>query len=162
MDAPHLDIEELYETKQKIDLNRLKLYNNLLLRIHSKIKIASRQKDQINFCSYCMPEILVGFPNYNMSECLTYIIDKLEHDGFLCKYIHPNLLMISWNHWVPQYVRDEIKRKTGKIVDCYGNEKKVSKISFNIEKKDNKPNIKSNNIYDNSLLDSMNDLLKRP
>ena len=24
--------------------------------------------------------------------------------------------MISWNHWVPQYVRDEIKRKTGKIV----------------------------------------------
>ena len=39
-----LDIEELYETKQKIDLNRLKLYNNLLLRIHSKIKIASRQK----------------------------------------------------------------------------------------------------------------------
>ena len=26
-DTPHLDIEELYETKQKTDLNRLELYN---------------------------------------------------------------------------------------------------------------------------------------
>tara|TARA_B110000114_G_C14943796_1_gene337512 strand:- start:283 stop:768 length:486 start_codon:yes stop_codon:yes gene_type:complete len=161
MDVPHLNIEELYETKQKIDINRLKLYNNLLSRIHNKIKITSRQRDQLNFCSYCMPEILVGFPNYNMAECLTYIIDKLEFDGFLCKYIHPNLLMISWNHWIPQYVRDEIKRKTGKLIDCYGNEEVKNKITFNKEPI-KKTISKSNNIYDDSLLDSMNNLFKKP
>jgi hypothetical protein len=108
-----------------------------------------------------MPEILVGFPNYNMAECLTYIIDKLEFDGFLCKYIHPNLLMISWNHWIPQYVRDEIKRKTGKLIDCYGNEEVKNKITFNKEPI-KKTISKSNNIYDDSLLDSMNNLFKKP
>ena len=34
----HLNIDELYETKKKNDLNRLELYNKLLLKIHNKIK----------------------------------------------------------------------------------------------------------------------------
>jgi len=158
METPSLNIEELYETKQKIDMNRVKLYNNLLLRIHNRIKTTSRQREQNNFCSYLMPEILVGYPSYNLPECLTYIMERLENDGFLCKYIHPNLLMITWNHWIPEYVRDEIRKKTGKIIDCYGNEKKTNdKIKFNIQtnKEENKP---KKNIYDDKLLNSMNNL----
>jgi hypothetical protein len=30
-------------------------------------------------------------------------------------------LHISWNHWVPKYIRDQIKKKTGIEVDEYGN-----------------------------------------
>lgn len=147
MECPRLDIEELYETKKKIDLNRLDIYNKLLTKIHSKIKIASRQREQSNFCSYLMPEILIGYPNYNFSECLNYVIDKLEYDNFLCKYIHPNLLLISWNHWVPSYVREQIKKKTGIAVDCYGNElKPKTTISFNKETKPEKKNIYSDDL----------------
>ena len=68
-----------------------------------------------------MPEILVGYPNYDFNECLLYIISSLENDGFLLN-IHPNLLLISWNHWIPQYVRDKIRKKTGKIIDKFGND----------------------------------------
>jgi hypothetical protein len=158
MDAPSLDIEELYETKQKIDMNRVKLYNNLLSRIHNRIKTTSRQREQNNFCSYLMPEILVGYPSYNLAECLTYIMDRLENDGFLCKYIHPNLLMITWNHWIPEYVRDEIRKKTGKVIDCYGNEKETkNKIKFNIQT-DKQENKQKKNIYDDKLVNSMNNL----
>jgi len=148
MDFPRLNIEELYETKKKIDLNRLEIYNKLLSKIHSKIKIVSRQREQINFCSYLMPEILIGYPNYNFSECLNYVIDKLESDNFLCKYIHPNLLMISWNHWVPSYVREQIKKKTGISVDSYGNElkDKTTTVSFNKETKSQKINIYSDQL----------------
>jgi hypothetical protein len=148
MDFPRLNIEELYETKKKIDLNRLEIYNKLLSKIHSKIKIVSRQREQTNFCSYLMPEILIGYPNYNFSECLNYVIDKLESDNFLCKYIHPNLLMISWNHWVPSYVREQIKKKTGISVDSYGNElkDKTTTVSFNKETKSQKINIYSDQL----------------
>jgi len=148
MDFPRLNIEELYETKKKIDLNRLEIYNKLLSKIHSKIKIVSRQREQTNFCSYLMPEILIGYPNYNFSECLNYVIDKLESDNFLCKYIHPNLLMISWNHWVPSYVREQIKKKTGISVDSYGNElkDKTTTVSFNKETKSPKINIYSDQL----------------
>jgi hypothetical protein len=42
----------------------------------------------------------------------------------MIRYTHPNLLFISWKHWVPGYVRDEIRKKTGINIDGMGNEKK--------------------------------------
>ena len=114
-ETPHIDIDELYETKQKLDINRVNLYNKLILRIHTKIKLTSKQRNNNNLCYFVMPEILVGYPNYDFNECLLYIISSLENDGFLLKYIHPNLLLISWNHWIPQYVRDEIRKKQEKL-----------------------------------------------
>jgi hypothetical protein len=44
----------------------------------------------------------------------------LKENGFQIKYIHPNTLFISWQHWVPSYVRTEIKKKTGIIIDEFG------------------------------------------
>ena len=37
-ETPHIDIDELYETKQKLYRNRVNLYNRLILRMHNKIK----------------------------------------------------------------------------------------------------------------------------
>jgi hypothetical protein len=118
---PRLNIDELYETKQKSDLKKVSIFNKLLEKIHYKIKIASRQRKDNEFCYYVMPEVLVGYPNYNFEECLLYVISCLQNDGFLTKYIHPNLILISWRHIVPKYVRDEYKSKTGKSIDKFGN-----------------------------------------
>ena len=68
-----------------------------------------------------MPEILLGIPKYDYKDCTAYVIEKLRENGFVIRYTHPNLLFISWKHWVPTYVRTEIKNKTGKNVDEYGN-----------------------------------------
>jgi hypothetical protein len=118
---PRLNIDELYETKQKSDLQKVNIFNKLLEKIHYKIKVASRQRTNNEFCYYVMPEVLIGYPNYNFDECLLYIVSCLQSDGFLTKYIHPNLILISWRHIVPKYVRDEYKSKTGKTVDKFGN-----------------------------------------
>jgi hypothetical protein len=130
MDIPRINIDELYETKKKNNLTRLDIYNKLLIKVHNRIKTASRVKNNENFCTYIMPEVLIGYPNYNLDECLVYIIDKLQIDGFLTRYVHPNLLMISWNHWVPGYVRDEIKKKTGAQVNSYGEIENKSIVKF--------------------------------
>ena len=50
------------------------------------------------------------------------IIDKLKDNNFIVKYTHPNLIFISWKHWVPSDVRQEIKKKTGLVVDGYDNQ----------------------------------------
>ena len=121
-DIPHLNIDELYERKKETDTQRVNIYNKLLAKIHHKIKLSSRLRVQDEFCSYVMPEILIGYPNYNFQECIIYITSCLQDDGFLTKYVHPNLILISWRHWVPQYVREEIKKKTGKTIDKFGNE----------------------------------------
>jgi hypothetical protein len=164
MDDTHINIDELYEHKKKNDLNRLDIYNKLLIKIHSKIKIASRLRNSENFCSYIMPEVLIGYPNYNLSDCLVFIIDRLQKDGFLTRYIHPNLLFISWNHWIPGYVRDEYKKKTGITIDSYGvpvnkdkntvkfNDTKESKIMNNIK-------LQNKFVYDEELFSSIKDKL---
>jgi hypothetical protein len=47
-------------------------------------------------------------------------VDKLQENNFLVRYTHPNLLLISWLHYVPNYVRTEYKKKTGTAIDEFG------------------------------------------
>jgi len=117
-----LNMDDLNERKKQHDLNTLSTYNKILNRIHTRIKTVSKQQTTEQFCWYIIPEIIIGVPKYDQGACIAYLIDKLRDNGFLIRYTNPNLLFISWKHWVPSYVRNEIKKKTGIIVDGYGNE----------------------------------------
>jgi hypothetical protein len=115
-----IDIDELYEKKKNYDLNKLSIYKKILGRIHVRIKTTSRQNVDNQYCWYVVPEIIIGVPKYDHGACIAYLLEKLQENGFVSKYIHPNLLFISWKHWVPTYVRDEIKKRTGVSVDGSG------------------------------------------
>jgi len=117
-----LNIDELYERKRQHDLNQLALYNKLLNRIHVRIKTTARQKMDEQFCWFVVPEIMIGVPKYDQAACIAYLVDKLKENNFNVRYIHPNTLMISWKHFVPSYVRNEIKKKTGVVIDENGNQ----------------------------------------
>jgi len=119
-----INIDSLYEKKQQMDLNKLELFNKILNRIHVKIKTTSRQKIDEQFCWYVVPEIIIGIPKYDQGVLIGYLVDKLKTNGFIVQYYHPNTIFICWKHWVPSYVRNEIKSKTGIVLDEYG--KKVS------------------------------------
>ena len=115
-----INIDELYEKKRQQDLNKLALFNKLLNRVHIKIKTTSRQKVDEQICWFLVPEIILGVPKYDQGACIAYLMDKLKTSGFNVRYNHPNLLFISWIHWIPQYVRTEIKKKTGIKINEYG------------------------------------------
>tara|TARA_B110001450_G_scaffold233285_1_gene236486 strand:+ start:9266 stop:9856 length:591 start_codon:yes stop_codon:yes gene_type:complete len=121
-----INLDELYEKKKQQNLNTLEVYNKVLNRIHNKIKHTSRINSNEQFCWYVIPEMIIGIPKYDHGACVAYLIDKLNENGFVIRYTHPNLLFISWKHWVPSYVRTELKKKTGITIDGYGNE--VNKI----------------------------------
>jgi hypothetical protein len=115
-----LNLDELYEKKQEIDKNKLYTYNKILTRIHEKIKLTSRQKCNQQFCWFVVPEIILGVANYDHAGCIAYLVEKLQENKFMVRYTHPNLLLISWLHYVPNYVRTEFKKKTGTAIDEYG------------------------------------------
>lgn len=115
-----LNIDELYEKKRQHDINKLNLFNKILNRIHVRIKTISRQKIDEQFCWFVVPEMIIGVPKYDQGACIAYLMDKLKENGFQVRYIHPNTLFISWMHWVPSYVRSELKKKTGIVVNEYG------------------------------------------
>ena len=115
-----INLDELYEKKQEQDKNKLFTYNKILTRIHEKIKLTSRQKCNQQFCWFVVPEIILGVANYDHAGCIAYLVDKLQENNFMVRYTHPNLLLISWIHYVPNYVRTEFKKKTGTTIDEYG------------------------------------------
>ncbi len=178
-----INIDELYEKKKNYDLSKLDIFNKLLNRVHTKIKVTSRQRVNIQYCWFAVPEVMIGVPKYDQGACISYIMDKLIDNGFKVKYLHPSVILISWKHWIPSYVRNEIKKKTGVEVDSYGNftnknnsndEDNDDEVSmFNLSRKSslsNKKNDKKfkstkdykpigNLIYNEELLDKLEDRL---
>lgn len=138
-----LNMDELYSKKQQQDLNILANYNKILVRIHNKIKYVSKQLVNDQCCWYLVPEMMIGIPKYDHKDCTAFVIEKLRANGFIVRYTHPNLLFISWRHWIPTYVRNEIKKKTGQSVDEYGN-----LINSNDNNSNNSNNNDSTNIND--------------
>ena len=64
---------------------------------------------------------MIGVPKYDQGQCIGYVVEKLRENGFNLRYFHPNTILISWGHWIPSCIRDEIKKKMNKNIDGYGN-----------------------------------------
>jgi hypothetical protein len=117
-----INIDDLYQKKQRRDLKQMSIFNRILGRIHKRIQhTASKKRINENYVWFNVPEYIVGEPIYDKGECIGYLVSQLEKNGFHVKYIHPNTLFISWHNWVPSYVRNEIKKKTGIVLDEKGN-----------------------------------------
>ena len=124
MDQPFnekLNLDELYERTRETSQTKVKTYQKILARIHTRIKTISRQRNNNKFCMFVIPEFILGIPRYDIAECTNYVIEKLTENGFQIKYTYPNLLFISWQHYIPKYQRSEIKKKTGVAIDGFGN-----------------------------------------
>lgn len=128
-----ISIDDLYTRKNEIEENKLKVFRKILHRVHTKIKITSRQRKSEQFTFFVVPEFLVGTPRYDVAACTAYIIDKLKDNGFLVKYTHPNLLFISWAHYYDKTKRMNIKKEYGVNIDGFGNVVSSKKKSENKE-----------------------------
>jgi hypothetical protein len=143
MDRTHfsekINLDELYERKNEVEQNRIKIYQKILSRVHNKIKITSRQHISEQFCFFLIPEFLVGTPRYDSASCTAYIMDKLIDNGFHIKYTHPNLLFISWQHYIDKKNRLLFKKQYGYAINGFGESVKEKKE----EKKMNAKNANS-------------------
>lgn len=117
-----MNIDDLFEKKQKRDLKERSIYNKILNRVHNRIKFTSRSKHNgETHIWFLVPEYIFGEPIYKQGDCIGYLVAKLEENGFFVRYIHPSTLFITWSNWIPSYVRNEIRKKTGMIIDEKGN-----------------------------------------
>lgn len=119
-DENQIDIDELYEKNRKKDLKQIAIFTKLLNRIHNKIKIQSRSIGSTKYLWYNVPEYIFGEPLYDNGDCISYLVKKLEDNGFDVKYVHPNNLCVSWMKHIPSYVRDKFRKDTGKRINERG------------------------------------------
>ena len=142
-----INIDDLYEKQQRRDVRQLAIFNKILARVQKRITVTSRSKNNETHIWFTVPEYIFGEPIYDKGDCTGYLVAKLEENGFHVRYMHPNTLFVSWKNWVPSYVRNEIKKKTGIILDEKGNiiekteeEKKEEEAKTNADKKGNNKN----------------------
>lgn len=116
-----INIDELYERDKKRDLKQLSIFNKILNRVHRRIHTTYKTRSKDKHIWFAVPEFIFGEPIYDNGDCIAYLVTKLQENGFFIKYLHPNTLFISWENWVPTYTRNEIKKKTGLVLDEKGN-----------------------------------------
>jgi len=119
-----IDIDDLYDRKNEVYALKQRVFQKILSRVHAKIKVTSRQRNSAEFCFFIVPEFLVGTPLYDSASCIAYIIEKLLSNGFFVKYTHPNLLFISWQHYIDKQRRAVFKKMHGFAIDGFGNKVK--------------------------------------
>ena len=119
--AKKINIDDLYEKKRNQDLQMVSTFNKILNRIHKRIQFTGRAKRHEKYIWFTVPQFIFGQPNYDTGECVGYLVTKLEDNGFYVRYMHPNTLFVSWENWIPTYARTELKKRTGIVVDQYGN-----------------------------------------
>jgi hypothetical protein len=116
-----VNIDDLYERNQRRDQRQLSVFNKILNRINRRITTTSRMKQNDKYIWYNVPAFIFGEPLYDQTDCIAFVVTKLADNGFYIKYINPGTLFISWENWVPTYMRQEIRKKTGYVLDEKGN-----------------------------------------
>jgi hypothetical protein len=140
-----LNIDGLFDKNQRRDLKQISIFNKILNRIHNRITLTGKSKKNDKYIWFNIPEYIFGEPIYDKGECIAYIVSKLETNGFHIRYIHPNTLFVSWENWVPMYIRNEIKKK-GVIIDENGNF--IKKVEEDVEDQMNMKSVDTNSKKD--------------
>ena len=114
-----ISIDDLFQRKHAQDLKQLSIFNKILNRVHKRIQITSRMKRDRHVW-FVIPEYIIGEAVYSNPDCIAFVVAKLGNNGFFVRYFHPNTIFVSWENYVPSYVRTEFKRNTGVAVNEHG------------------------------------------
>lgn len=111
-------IDTLFEKARQKNVHQLHLYNVILERVHRRIQLVSRTRQQQLL--FRVPPFLLNEPHYHVGDCMSHLTRRLESDGFNVQYKAPSDLIISWSHWIPDHVRQEYFKQTGNKIDGRG------------------------------------------
>ena len=60
-------------------------------------KIKETSTNDQYYCFFKIPEYIPGYPLFNMTECVLYLLNILKDKGFLCRYADNYIIYITWN-----------------------------------------------------------------
>ena len=87
-----LNINTLYATMYGRNIKRYQKFDDILKRLHNRIKYHAINEK--TYCFFQIPEFIIGVPLYNINDLKEYLIKSLQKDGFEYMYIEPNLSIL--------------------------------------------------------------------
>lgn len=119
-DSSKIDLDDLYTNNRNLYEKKRGIYERVLKLVHKTIQSHARDNPDKKYCWYEIPDVIWGVPLYNVAECIGFIYTELTENHFKVRYVHPNNLFIVWQHWVPAYLRQELKTRHGVTINSFG------------------------------------------
>ena len=80
-----------FEKRKK---SKIRIYKEINKMLKQKIKIAKKAGSYE--CYYILPEYISGFPIYNQTECMVFLIQGLRLNQYKCRYVYPMTIYTAW------------------------------------------------------------------
>jgi len=96
-----LNLDKFAEIKKQREVNKKKCYKKIFKQVITYVEMTIEQN--VDFIVYEIAPFVIGEADYNMLECVNYLIDKIKNDDNFKKildqiyFYEPNLLYIKWN-----------------------------------------------------------------
>lgn len=81
--------------------NKKKSYHRIIELCSQRIYRAAQCNRA--FCVYEVPDFLMGYPIYQLGECVEYVYAFLQNKGFRVEYIFPRVLIVRWEASPPTH-----------------------------------------------------------
>lgn len=92
---PIPSISTLHQEKHIKESSKHDIFNIVLNKIIQKIIYTNRHTDQ-TYIIYEIPQILIGYPQYDMKSCLLFIMNRLSNNDYIVEFVQPFYLYIDW------------------------------------------------------------------
>ena len=130
-------IKSLKTIKNLKQENKAAIYDIVLGRCSEKIIETNKQTDH-TFLYFELPKVIIGYPNYNITDCGEYMAKRLKEKGYRTKLISKEILYIDWGSSV------ENSKQNGRVRDHSGQiiSSNLSESTFKGKDKINESTIK--------------------
>jgi hypothetical protein len=103
-----LTLSELYQVHRMKDLSKKSSYKRVLELAQRRIRNVNGYGGMNTF--YEVPGMMVGYPLYNIYECMGYVVDELRRVGFLVQILPPPHICVLYISWDPKELKPDPKR----------------------------------------------------
>ena len=106
---PQIQLNELYQMKKKKEQAKVLCYDRVIELCHRRIRNIAEFGGQNTF--YEVPGMLVGYPLYNIYDCLQYVVEALRKSGFLVQILPPPHICVVYVSWDPNDLKPKFAPK---------------------------------------------------
>jgi hypothetical protein len=130
-------IDSLREEKSIKDSSRVDIFNVVLNKCIEKIIYTNRHTDK-TFVIFEVPQILIGYPTYDMKTCILFLINKLSQNKYIVHFIEPFYLYIDWGSQIQK--KDSLKEQTKRLLQKFPDTSMVEYVYTSNSSKKQKKN----------------------
>ena len=98
-----ITLNELYQERRTKEKSKKISFDRVLELVQRRIRNVNSYGGMNTF--YEIPGMLVGFPLYNVYDCMSHIVDELRVSGFLVQILPPPNVCVLYISWDPKEVK---------------------------------------------------------